>query len=58
MAYTFRKYGTFAGPGVDINYRDNDDFSLDPFDGYFNLNDVSMVLVNTAESLQIMSICI
>lgn len=50
MAYTFKKYGTFTGPGVDIEYRDNDDFSLDPFDGYFNLNDVSMVLVNTAES--------
>jgi len=50
MAFTFNKYGTFTGPGVDINYRDNDDFSLDPFDGYFNLSDVSMVLVNTAES--------
>ena len=50
MAYTFKRYGTFTGPGVDIEYRDNDDFSLDPFDGLFNLNDVSMVLVNTAES--------
>ena len=50
MAFTFRKYGTFTGPGVDIEYRDNDDFSLDPFDGLFNLNDVSMVLVNTVES--------
>jgi hypothetical protein len=50
MAFTFRRYGTFTGPGVDIEYRDNDDFSLDPFDGFFNLNDVSMVLVNTAES--------
>ena len=50
MAFTFRRYGTFTGPGVGIEYRDNDDFSLDPFDGYFNLNDVSMVLVNTVES--------
>ena len=40
MPFSFRKYGTFTGPGVDIEYRDNDDFSLDPFDGYFNLNDV------------------
>jgi hypothetical protein len=50
MAYTFGKYGTFTGPSVNIEYRDNDDFSLDPFEGYFNLNDVSMVLVNTVES--------
>ncbi len=50
MAFGFRKYGTFTGPGVSIEYRDNDDFSLEPFDGFFNLNDVSMVLVNTAES--------
>ncbi len=50
MAYTFEKYGTFTGPGVGVEYRDNDDFSVDPFEGYFNLNDVSMVLVNTIES--------
>lgn len=50
MAYTFKQYGTFAGPGTDVDFRDNDDFSLDPFEGYFNLNDVSMVLVNTVES--------
>lgn len=50
MAYTFKKYGTFTGPGTDIEYRDNDDFSVEPFEGYFNLNDVSMVLVNTSES--------
>jgi hypothetical protein len=50
MAYTFEKYGTFAGPGVSIEYRDNDDFSVEPFEGYFNLSDVSMVLVNTSES--------
>lgn len=50
MAFTFRKYGTFTGPSFDIDYRDNDDFSLDPFDGYFNLDDVSMVLANTTGS--------
>jgi hypothetical protein len=50
MAFTFQKYGTFAGPGVDINYRNNDDFSLDPFDGYWNIDDVSMVLANVVES--------
>jgi len=50
MAFTFRRYGTFTGPGVDINYRDNDDFSLDPFDGYWNIDDVSMVLANVVES--------
>lgn len=50
MPFSFRKYGTFTGPGVDIEYRDNDDFSLDPFTGYFNLTDVSMVLANTTES--------
>jgi hypothetical protein len=50
MAYTFERYGTFSGPGVNIEYRDNDDFSVEPFEGYFNLNDVSMVLVNTSES--------
>ena len=50
MAYTFERYGTFSGPGVNIEYRDNDDFSVEPFEGYFNLNDVSMVLVNTIES--------
>jgi hypothetical protein len=50
MSFTFRKYGTFTGPGVDIEYRDNDDFSVDPFDGYFNLDDVAMLLVNTTTS--------
>lgn len=50
MAFDFRRYGTFAGPGVDVNYRDNDDFSLDPFDGLFNLDDVSMVLANRTAS--------
>ena len=50
MSYTFERYGTFTGPGVSIEYRDNDDFSLDPFEGYFNLTDVSMVLANTTSS--------
>lgn len=50
MAYTFEKYGTFAGPGTSIEFRDNDDFSLDPFEGYFNLSDVSMVLASTTAS--------
>lgn len=50
MAYTFEKYGTFTGPGVNLDYRDNDDFSIDPFEGYFNLPDVSMLLVNTSAS--------
>lgn len=50
MSFTFRKYGTFTGPGVDIEYRDNDDFSLDPFEGYFNLDDVAMLLINTTSS--------
>lgn len=50
MAYTFQKYGTFTGPGTDIEFRDNDDFSTEPFEGSFNLNDVSMVLANTTSS--------
>lgn len=50
MAFSFQKYGTFTGPSLSIDYRDNDDFSLEPFEGYFNINDVSMVLANTTES--------
>jgi hypothetical protein len=50
MAFTFEQYGTFTGPGTPIEFRDNDDFSLDPFDGSFTLNDVSMVLANTTSS--------
>lgn len=50
MAFTFEKYGTFAGPSVNVDYRDNDDFSVEPFAGYFNLTDVSMVLANTTIS--------
>lgn len=52
MAFSFEKYGTFTGPSLNIDYRDNDDFSLDPFDGYFNLDDVSMVLANTTSTPQ------
>ncbi len=47
---TFKNYGTFTGPGTNIEYRDNDDFSIEPFEGSFNLDDVSMVLVNTSDS--------
>ena len=50
MAFKFEKYGTFAGPAPSIEYRDNDDFSITPFEGFFNISDVSMVLVNTATS--------
>lgn len=50
MAFTFQKYGTFTGPSQDIEYRNNDDFSLEPFEGYWNIPDVSMVLVNTLVS--------
>ena len=50
MSFVFGKYGTFTGPSVNIEYRDNDDFSLDPFTGSFNLSDVAMVLVNSVDS--------
>lgn len=50
MAFSFEKYGTFTGPGTPIEFRDNDDFSIEPFSGYFALPDVSMVLANTTES--------
>ena len=52
MAFSFQKYGTFTGPSLSIEYRDNDNFSLDPFEGYFNLDDVSMVLANTTSTPQ------
>lgn len=49
MAFSFQKYGTFAGPGTPFEYRDNDDFTFE--EGLnFNLSDVSMCLVNTTES--------
>ena len=50
MGFKFEKYGTFVGPGTPIEFRDNDDFSVEPLEGYFNLNDVSMVLANTTSS--------
>lgn len=50
MAFTFEKYGTFTGPGTPIELRENDDFAVEPFEGSFNLNDVSMVLANTTAS--------
>ena len=48
----FRDYGTFTGRNRNpINYRDDDDFSLDDYqnvyaDMFLNLDDVSMVLVH------------
>lgn len=50
MAFTFEKYGTFTGPGTPIEFRDNDDFAVEPFEGSFTLDDVSMVLANTTAS--------
>jgi len=50
MAFTFEGYGTFTGPGTNVEFRDNDDFSLEPFEGSFNLDDVSMVLANKTAS--------
>lgn len=50
MAFTFEKYGTFTGPGTPIELRENDDFAVEPFEGSFNLDDVSMVLANTTAS--------
>lgn len=51
MAFTFDNYGTFAGPGTPFEYRDNDDFDVSGYtDTTFNINDVSMVLLNRSES--------
>lgn len=52
MAFTFEKYGTFSGPGTPFEYRDNDDFDYSSYDNnfVFNLNDVSMCLVNRFET--------
>lgn len=52
MAFTFKEYGTFTGPGVNIEFRDNDDFSTEPFEAYteFSLNDVAMALVSSPTS--------
>lgn len=51
MTFSFEKYGTFAGPGTPFEYRDNDDFDVSSYkETTFNLKDVSMVLLNRAES--------
>jgi hypothetical protein len=51
MAFDFRNYGTFAGPGTPFDYRDNNDFDISSYeDPTFNLSDVSMCLVNTTSS--------
>jgi hypothetical protein len=47
MSFNFRQYGTFSGPGAQYVFRDNDDFTNIFEDQTFNLNDVSMVLLNT-----------
>lgn len=51
MAFDFRNYGTFTGPGTPFDYRDNNDFDISSYeDPTFNLSDVSMCLVNTTSS--------
>jgi len=47
MAFSFRNYGTFTGPGAQYKFRQNDDFTNIFEDPTFNLSDVSMVLLNT-----------
>lgn len=47
MAFSFREYGTFSGPGAQYKFRQNDDFTNIFEDPTFNLNDVSMVLLST-----------
>ena len=48
MSFYYQKYGTFTGIGTyQYTYRDNDDFTNNFYDdGVFNLNDISMVLLN------------
>lgn len=46
MSFSFQQYGTFAGPGSSVSFRENDEFSFDSGES-FNLTDVSMCLVNT-----------
>lgn len=48
MTFSFQKYGTFAGPGTEYKYRDNDEFANIFEDPTFNLSDVSMVLLNNS----------
>jgi len=51
MAFDFRSYGTFTGPGTPFDYRDNNDFDVSSYDdSTFNLSDVSMCLINTSSS--------
>ena len=47
MAFSFREYGTFSGPGAQYKFRENDDFTNIFEDPTFNLDDVSMVLLST-----------
>ena len=47
MAFSFREYGTFSGPGAQYKFRQNDDFTNIFEDPTFNLDDVSMVLLST-----------
>jgi hypothetical protein len=48
MSFTFKSYGTFAGPGSPFSFRDDDDFDVSGYtDETFNLDDVSLCLVNT-----------
>ena len=51
MSFYYQKYGTFTGIGTyQYTYRDNDDFTNNFYDdGVFNLNDISMVLLNTPQ---------
>lgn len=51
MAFDFKNYGTFTGPGTPFDYRDDDDFDVSSYeDPTFNLDDVSMCLINTTSS--------
>jgi hypothetical protein len=47
MAFSFKEYGTFSGPGAQYTFRENDDFTNIFEDPTFNLDDVSMVLLST-----------
>jgi hypothetical protein len=49
MPFAFRRSGSFTGPGFDLEYRDNDDFSPQISNASFP-NDVGMILVNTLGS--------
>ena len=49
MPFAFRRSGSFTGPGFDLEYRDNDDFSPQIANASFP-TDVGMILVNTLGS--------